>query len=69
MQIRCSKCQMPIPMTRDIIFSALDIVMDEDLPHYDIKCPKCRKTNRVSKKQLLHAGPTWKRESSDSKEE
>jgi phage FluMu protein Com len=69
MQIRCFKCQMPIPLTRDFIFSALDTVMDEGLTRYDIRCPKCRKTNRVSKKQLLHAAPTWKRErgGSDSK--
>jgi phage FluMu protein Com len=53
---------MPIALGRDAIFAALDIVTDEDLTHYDVRCPKCRKTNRVSQKQLLKGAPTWKRD-------
>lgn len=60
---------MPIAMGRDAIFAALDFVTDEDLTHYDVKCPKCRKTNRVSRKQLLQAAPTWNRERSDTDSE
>lgn len=65
MQVRCFKCQMPISLGRDAIFAALDIVTDEDMTHYDVRCPKCRKTNRVSRKQLLNAAPTWKRDRED----
>jgi hypothetical protein len=32
---------------------------EEDLVHYDFRCPKCKKANRVSQEQLLHAAPGW----------
>ena len=69
MQIRCLKCHMPISMNRDSIFAALDAVADDDLSHFDIHCPKCRRMNRVSKNQLLRAAPTWKRDREDDKTE
>ena len=69
MQFRCFKCQMPIAMSRDSIYAALDTVMDENLTRYDVKCPKCRKTNRVSKKQLRRAAPLWKRDREETTEE
>jgi phage FluMu protein Com len=62
MQIRCFKCQMPIALSRDVIYAALDEVTDQDLTHYDVRCPKCRKTNRISRQQLLQAAPYWKRD-------
>ena len=45
-----------------------DVVTDENLSHYDVHCPKCRKMNRVSKKQLLRAAPTWKRDREEKSE-
>ena len=59
MQIRCYSCKMPISVGRDLVEEALNIMHEEDLVHYDFRCPKCRKTNRVSKDQLLHAAPGW----------
>ncbi len=59
MQIRCYSCKMPISISRANVESALNILHEEDLVHYDFRCPKCRKANRVSKDQLLHAAPTW----------
>jgi len=52
MQVRCTKCHMPIALRKDAIYAALDLTTDEDLNHYDIRCPHCRKTNRVSVEQL-----------------
>ena len=57
---------MPIALSRDAIYIALDVVTDENLTHYDVRCPKCRKTNRVSKKQLVRAAPGWTRDRDDS---
>ncbi len=57
MQIRCFKCQMPIALGRDVVAEALELVKKENLAHYDVRCPKCRKTNRVSKKQLSRMAP------------
>lgn len=59
MQIRCYSCKMPISIGRAIVEDALTIMHEEDLVHYDFRCPKCKKTNRVSKEQLLHAAPGW----------
>jgi phage FluMu protein Com len=68
MQIRCFKCQMPIAMSRDAIYAALDTMTDEGLDHYDVRCPRCRKTNRASIKQLKRAAPGWQREREEETE-
>jgi phage FluMu protein Com len=62
MQIRCFKCHMPIAMNRDQVYEALDLVEEQGLSHYDVRCPKCRKMNRVSQKQLKRAAPRRNRE-------
>lgn len=59
MQIRCYSCKMPISIARAMVEQALSIMHEEDLVHYDFRCPKCKKANRVSKEQLLHAAPGW----------
>lgn len=48
---------MPIALGRDVVAEALELVKKENLAHYDVRCPKCRKTNRVSKKQLSRMAP------------
>ena len=67
MQIRCYKCSMPISLGRDAVFGALDYVTDEELTHYDVRCPKCRKVNRISVEQLHQAAPTWQRKRDETK--
>ncbi|MBM3145820.1 MAG: hypothetical protein FJ010_12810 [Chloroflexi bacterium] len=62
MQIRCFKCQMPIALGRDAVAEALEVVEKEDLSHYDVRCPKCRTTNRISRKQLSQFAPREKTE-------
>ena len=59
MQLRCYSCKMPISIGRAIIEDALQIMHEEELVHYDFRCPKCKKANRVSMEQLLHAAPGW----------
>lgn len=68
MQIRCFKCHMPIALSQDAIYAALDWVTDEDLQHYDVRCPRCRKTNRASVDQLKRAAPGWRREREEETE-
>jgi phage FluMu protein Com len=53
---------MPIALSKDVIYAALDQLTDENQSHFDVRCPKCRKTNRVSLQQLQRAAPTWKRD-------
>jgi len=59
MQIRCYSCKMPISIGRASVEQALTIIHEEDLVYYDFRCPKCKKSNRVSKEQLMHASPAW----------
>ena len=59
MQIRCYSCKMPISIGRVSVEQALDTIHEEDLVYYDFRCPKCKKANRVSNEQLLHAAPGW----------
>jgi phage FluMu protein Com len=63
MQIRCYSCKIPITISRQNVNQALNIVHEDDLVHFDFRCPKCKKANRVSKEQLLHAAPGWEYES------
>ena len=69
MQIRCFKCHMPIALSKDFIYTALDQITDEDLTHYDVHCPKCRKMNRVSKNQLSRMAPRWTRDREETEAE
>lgn len=62
MQLRCYSCKMPISIGRAIIEDALQTMHEEELVHYDFRCPKCKKANRVSQEQLLHAAPGWEYE-------
>lgn len=58
---------MSISINRDFVYDALDLIEEENLSHYDVRCPKCRTTNRVSKKRLQRAVP--KRESYEGNDE
>lgn len=55
MQIRCFKCQMPIALGREALLEAWKAVESENLSHYDVRCPKCRTVNRVSRQQIERA--------------
>ena len=68
MQIRCFSCQMPIALSQEALYAALDQITDEGLSHYDIRCPRCRKTNRVSADQIKRAAPGWQREREEQAE-
>ena len=69
MQLRCFKCQMPFSLNKETVFAALDVMTDENLNRYDVRCPKCRKINRVPFKQFKRAAPTWKRDREETKSE
>ena len=59
---------MPIALRQDTIYAALDLTTDENLNHYDVRCPRCRKTNRVSIDQLKRAAPGWRRDREEEAE-
>lgn len=62
MQIRCQHCHKPFGLSRETVHAALDMIASEDLNHYNAQCPHCRRMNRVSKEELVHAAPDWVRQ-------
>ena len=60
MQIRCYNCRTPINLNRDLVHAALDEMLAQNHNHHNVNCPRCRKVNRVSKKQLRRWAPNWK---------
>lgn len=67
MQLRCYSCHTPFSIGRAIVEQSLEVMHEEELVHYDFRCPKCKKTNRVSKEQLLHSAPGWKYQEKEDK--
>ncbi len=59
MQIRCYHCHRPFALGKETIHAALDIVVADNLSHYDAPCPHCRRVNRISRQALERAAPDW----------
>jgi phage FluMu protein Com len=70
MQIRCQQCHRPFALGREMVHEALDSMVEENMNHYNVQCPHCRKTNRVTQSELERAAPDWKQgeEADQSKE-
>lgn len=65
MQLKCYSCHAPFSVSKEIIHIALDKMAKKDWKHYDFSCPQCKKANRASKEQLLHAAPNWEQEADE----
>lgn len=57
MQLRCYRCNWSFSLKREEIAFALEALEESDGNHYDVRCPRCRHTNRVSLEQLKQASP------------
>jgi phage FluMu protein Com len=60
MQIRCQHCHRPFGLDKEIVHAALDQLVSERQGHYDVHCPHCGKSNKVSRFELQRAAPDWK---------
>jgi phage FluMu protein Com len=60
MQIRCYHCHKPYAINKETIHTALDYVTAENMSHYNVPCPHCRRVNMVSRQELQRAAPDWK---------
>lgn len=56
LKITCFKCHWSWSLNRDSVQAALDS-MGPDETYYSIECPKCRRVNKVTVKQLKRALP------------
>jgi phage FluMu protein Com len=69
MQIRCSFCHKPFALGKDAVTEALDVIAEEDMHYYNAACPHCRKSNKVTREELLRAAPGWTRSETTGQEE
>jgi phage FluMu protein Com len=60
MQLRCTYCQTMFAVSRDDMLAALEHMEENKQAYYDAHCPKCRRANRVERRKLELAYPTWK---------
>jgi phage FluMu protein Com len=62
MQIRCTNCHRPFAISKETVHEALDMIYKDDLSHFNVHCPHCRRANRLSPDQLKRAAPDWQPE-------
>jgi len=60
MQIRCANCHRPYALSKAEVHSLLDKIEMENLHHVNTHCPHCRRTNKVSRDELMRAAPDWR---------
>ena len=60
MQVRCTHCHKPFALNKDAVHAALDAITAESLGHYNVHCPHCGRTNRVSRRELQRSAPDWR---------
>lgn len=59
MNMRCTYCQTLFTVGRLEKLAALQRMHAENLHHYDVFCPRCRKANSVSRQRLEIFTPGW----------
>lgn len=67
MQLRCQRCHRPFAIGKDAVHAALDMMVEENLSHYDAVCPHCKRTNRVSMDELQRGAPDWQKPDEEEK--
>jgi len=59
MNLRCTYCQTPFAIGRLEKLAAIQKMQAENLTHYDVLCPRCRRANSVSRQRLEIFTPGW----------
>jgi phage FluMu protein Com len=60
MNIRCSFCQTPFTIGRIEKLDALQHMDANNLSHYDVHCPRCRRATPVLRQKLEMTFPNWR---------
>lgn len=55
-KVTCFKCHWSWSLNADGVKAALTSLSAEDT-HYSLECPKCRRINKITRRQLEHALP------------
>lgn len=60
MQLKCSSCAVPFALNKEEITVMVELFKTTPAAHYDAHCPKCRRVNKISKKQFA-LNPIYKK--------
>lgn len=69
MQIRCYRCNWSFAIKQEEILFALEALEESGDQHYDVPCPRCRRTTKLSIEQLRQAAPRVQPEDEPTSEE
>jgi hypothetical protein len=59
MNLRCTYCQTPFTVGRLEKLAAIQRMQAENLHHFDVFCPRCRRATSVSRQRLEIFTPGW----------
>ncbi len=57
MQLRCYRCGWSFAIKKEEIAFAIEALEESGGVHYDIRCPRCRHTNKIPLEQLKRSAP------------
>ncbi len=57
MQIRCYRCGWSFALKKEEIAFAVEALEESGGVHYDVRCQRCRHTNKISLEQLKKFAP------------
>lgn len=60
MNLRCLYCQTPFTLSRAEMLTAITIMNEKNLNHYDAHCPRCRRANSISRQRMELFFPNWR---------
>ena len=63
MQLRCYRCGWSFAIKKEEIAFAVEALEESGGVHYDVRCPRCRHTNKIPLEQLQRAAPRIEEES------
>ena len=59
MNLRCIYCQTPFTLSRAEMLSAIVLMNEKGMNHYDGHCPRCRRANSISRQRMELFFPNW----------
>ena len=59
MNLRCIYCQTPFTLSRPEMLSAIILMHEKGMNHYDGHCPRCRRANSISRQRMELFFPNW----------
>jgi phage FluMu protein Com len=69
MQLRCYRCGWSFAIKKEEIAFAIEALEESGGVHYDVRCPRCRHTNKIPLEQLKRSAPPVEEEAEETEQE